>query len=335
MFMTQTRRRFLTAAALAGAASLARAPRLMAGEGNLETTTVRVVTGAGGICAAPQQVARELLRAEGFTDIHYGAEVRADVTEAVGGGAFDFSVNFASSLAAAIDRGVPVTVLAGVHIGCFGLFGNEGIRGIADLRGKSVAVGALRGPAHLFVAAMAAHVGIDRGKDINWVPSPGRKAMDLFAEGQADAFLGFPPQPQELRARQIGHLVVDSAVDRPWSQYFCCLLYGNRDYIRKYPVATKRVLRAVLKAADLCAAQPERVARQLVDDGHTEPYDRVLEVIRGLPYDKWREYDHEDTMRFYALRLHEAGLIKSSPQKIIAEGTDWHFLNELKRELKA
>ena len=262
MFMTQTRRRFLTAAALAGAASLARAPRLMAGEGNLETTTVRVVTGGGGICNAPQQVARELLRAEGFTDIHYGAEVRADVTEAVGGGAFDFSVNFASSLAAAIDRGVPVTVLAGVHIGCFGLFGNEGIRGIADLRGKSVAVGALRGPAHLFVAAMAAHVGIDRGKDINWVPSPGRKAMDLFAEGQADAFLGFPPQPQELRARQIGHLVVDSAVDRPWSQYFCCLLYGNTDYVRKHPVATKRVLRAVLKGADLCAAQPERVARQ-------------------------------------------------------------------------
>jgi NitT/TauT family transport system substrate-binding protein len=334
--MTQTRRRFLAAAALVGAASLARAPRLMAGEGNLETTTVRVVTGAGGICAAPQQVARELLRAEGFTDIHYGAQVRADMTEAVGGGAFDFSMNFASSLAAAIDRGVPVSVLAGIHIGCFGLFGHEGIRGIADLRGKSVAVGALRGPAHLFVAAMAAHVGVDPDKDINWVPAPpGAKAMDLFADGKTDAFLGLPPQPQELRARQIGHLVVDSAVDRPWSQYFCCLLYGNTDYVRKYPVATKRVLRAVLKAADLCAAQPERVARQLVDDGLTEPYDRVLEVIRGLPYDKWREYDHEDTMRFYALRLHEARLIKSSPQKIIVDGTDWRILNELKRELKA
>jgi NitT/TauT family transport system substrate-binding protein len=227
-------------------------------------------------------------------------------------------------------------VLAGVHIGCFGLFGHEGIRGIADLRGKSVAIGALRGPAHLFVGAMAANVGIDPDKDINWVPSPpGRKAMDLFVDGQADAFLGFPPQPQELRARHIGHIIVDSAVDRPWSQYFCCLLYGNSNYVQKYPVATKRVLRAVLKAADLCAAQPERVARQLVDDGLPEPYDRVLEVIRGLPYDKWREYDHEDTIRFYALCLHEAGLIKSSPQKIIADGTDWRFLNELKRELKA
>ena len=49
---------------------------------------------------------------------------------------------------------------------------------------------------------------------------------------------------------------------------------------------------------------------------------------------KWREYDPEDTIRFYALRLREAGMIKSSPNKIIAEGTDWRFFNELKRELK-
>ena len=40
-------------------------------------------------------------------------------------------------------------------------------------------------------------------------------------------------------------------------------------------------------------------------------------------------------MRFYALRLHELGMIKIEPQKIIAEGTDWRFFDELKRELKA
>jgi NitT/TauT family transport system substrate-binding protein len=33
--------------------------------------------------------------------------------------------------------------------------------------------------------------------------------------------------------------------------------------------------------------------------------------------------------------MHEAGFIKSSPQKVIADGTAWRFLNELKRELKA
>jgi hypothetical protein len=42
----------------------------------------------------------------------------------------------------------------------------------------------------------------------------------------------------------------------------------------------------------------------------------------------------EDSLRFYALRLHEVGMIKSSPNALLAEGTDWRFLNELKRELK-
>jgi NitT/TauT family transport system substrate-binding protein len=40
-------------------------------------------------------------------------------------------------------------------------------------------------------------------------------------------------------------------------------------------------------------------------------------------------------VRFYALRLQEAGLIKSNPNKIIAENTDWRFFNEVRRELKA
>jgi NitT/TauT family transport system substrate-binding protein len=71
-----------------------------------------------------------------------------------------------------------------------------------------------------------------------------------------------------------------------------------------------------------------------VDKSFTPRYDYALQTMKDVPYAKWREYDPEDTVRFYALRLHEAGMIKSTPQKIIAQGTDWRFLNELKRELK-
>jgi len=141
--------------------------------------------------------------------------------------------------------------------------------------------------------------------------------------------------PQELRARHIGQVVVNSAMDRPWSQYFCCMLAGHKEFVQKYPVATKRVLRAILKATDLCASEPTLAAQRLVDGRFAARYDYALQTIRDVPYDKWREYDAEDALRFYALRLHELGFIKSSPQKIIADGTDWRFLNELKRELKA
>jgi NitT/TauT family transport system substrate-binding protein len=111
------------------------------------------------------------------------------------------------------------------------------------------------------------------------------------------------------------------------------MVLANRGFARKYPVATKRALRAILKAADICAREPERAARLLVDKGYVKNYDHAFQVLKEIPYGRWREYDPEDTVRFHALRLHEVGMIKSSPQKIIAEGTDWRFLNEIKKAL--
>jgi len=94
-------------------------------------------------------------------------------------------------------------------------------------------------------------------------------------------------------------------------------------------------LRAFLKAADVCARDPKGAARLLVDRGFEPRYEVALEVLNELPYRRWREANPEDTLRFYALRLHEVGMIKSEPNKLIAQGTNWRFLNELKRELKA
>ena len=68
--------------------------------------------------------------------------------------------------------------------------------------------------------------------------------------------------------------------------------------------------------------------------GYTAHYAYALQALQEIPYGQWREYDSEDTVRFYALRLHEVGMIKSSLQKIIAQGTDWRFLTALKKELK-
>jgi NitT/TauT family transport system substrate-binding protein len=113
------------------------------------------------------------------------------------------------------------------------------------------------------------------------------------------------------------------------------MLTGNAGFVSQHPVVTKRVLRAILKAADLCVSEPELIARRILAGGFTDNYDFALETLRAIPYDKWREYDPADTVRFYALRLHEAGMIKSDPNTIIAKGTDWRFLNEVKRELKA
>jgi NitT/TauT family transport system substrate-binding protein len=233
-----------------------------------------------------------------------------------------------------IDAGKPLVVLAGVQPGCFELFGTERIRSVRDLKGKTVAVEGFTASAYTFIASMMTYVGLDPRKDVTWSVISPFEAKQLLAEGKIDAFLATPPDPQELRERGIGHVVVNSVTDRPWSQYFCCMVVCHREFARAHPVATKRALRAILKAADACASDPAPVARFLVDKGYADHYDYALQALREISYNKWREYDHEDTVRFYSLRLREAGIVKSSPNKILAQGTDWRFLNELKRELK-
>src|SRR6516162_5219735 len=315
MEIMQTRRRFLATLSLAGAAGLVRAPQSRAAEGTLETTSVRFMR-TPSLCHAPQFVAEELLRAEGFTDIQYiESKSTAEINEAVASGKVDFNTHFAPQWVSVIDGGGAVTVLTGVHVGCFELFGKEGIRSIGDLKGKTVGVAALGSSDHLFLSVMAAHIGLDPVNDIHWITSQSPTPAELFAEGKIDACLGLPPVPQDLRARHVGHVVVNSFIDRPWSQYFCCMLAGHRDYVRKYPVATKRVLRAILKAADLCATNPKQVAQRIVDEGFTARYDYALQTLREISYVKWREYDVEDTVRFYSLRLREAGMINSNPNK--------------------
>jgi NitT/TauT family transport system substrate-binding protein len=257
------------------------------------------------------------------------------ITNGLADGNLDIGLQFSGPLMIRVDTGSPIVVLSGAHVGCFELFGSDQVHAIRDLKGRTVAIQEQGGPEHVFFASMASYVGLNPSQDITWVALPAAQGKQLLAEGKVDAYLGFPPDPQELRAAKVGHSVVNSAVDRPWSQYFCCMVAANQAFVQQNPVAAKRALRAMLKAADICAAEPERTAQFLVDRGYATQYDYALQLMKELPYDKWREYDPEDTARFYALRLHEAGMVKSSPETIIQKGTNWRFFNELKQELKA
>ena len=322
----------LTLVATAGLLGLR--PEPVAAEPPPETTRIRLAHNPA-ICIAPYFVAKEFLPAEGFTDVQ---DVRTESTlsiKAVVAGEVDIGMNFSGPLITRVDAGDPLVILAGIHVGCFQLIGGERVRAIRDLKGKTVAIfNDLGGPEHVFLASMAAYVGLDPRTDIRWVTHPFEESTRLLAEGKVDAVLAFPPQAQELRARKVGQVVVNSTMDRPWSQYFCCMAYAHREFVRTHPVAIKRALRAFLKAAAVCSLEPERVARFLVDGGYTRTYEYALETMKDVEYNRWREYDAEDTIRFYALRLQEAGMIKATPQKIIAQGTDWRFLTELKKELK-
>lgn len=287
-------------------------------------------------CVAPMLLAEDLLRLEGFTQIEYVAAATETGPAIVASGGADLTMWDVGALFPLMDAAKPIAALAGIHAGCQELFATDRVESIRDLKGKRIAVSALGNGDHVFFASILAYVGIDAKKDVTWVS--GTKLVDsagLFIKGEVDAFMSFAPEAYEVRKNNIGHVILNTVSDRPWSQYFCCMISANRNFINNYPIATKRAMRAILKAADVCAHEPARVAQFLVDKGYETPFEIGLEVLKELPYRRWREANPEDTIRFHAMRLREVGMIKSTPQKLIAQGTDWRFLNELKKELKA
>jgi NitT/TauT family transport system substrate-binding protein len=178
---------------------------------------------------------------------------------------------------------------------------------------------------------MAAYVGLDPKTEINWAVNEKVSQTELFTAGEIDAFIGFPPDPRQACERKVGDLVVNTANDAPWSDYFCCMVTANADYVRTYPAATKRVLRAILKATDVCNKEPERAAQRLAEFGFS--LDCARSTLADTRYGVWRDYDPADSTRFYTLRLHELGMIKKTPNDVISGFTDWRFLEEVKREL--
>ena len=329
------RRRFLANTSALGVAAILGLPHPVAAEPPPETRKIRLVK-VPTICLAPEYLAEELLRLEGFTEVEYVELDSVGGSDMLFAGRADLTVASPWEVLPDVDADKPIVVLAGIHGGCYELFVTERIRTLRDLKGKRVAVSYIGSTDYLFISSLLAYIGQDPRKDIDWVPGKTFDGtMRLFTDGKADAILGFPPQPQELRARKVGRVILNTGKDRPWDQYYCCMIAARPDYVTKHPVATKRAVRAILKATDICANDPERAARYIVAKGYEPRYEVALEVFKSLSYTRWRTDNPEDSLLFYGVRLHEVGLIKTNPTKLVAKGTNWRFLNELKRELKA
>ena len=328
-----SRRRFLLDTCI-GAASFLAVPQMAIAEAPPETTRIRIHE-SPLTCIAPQIVALDLLHAEGFTDVQYvnfPKDTELWPPEDLLAGTVDITFSFTPHDIRFLDAGAPLVILGAAHTGCVELFARDDIRSTRDLKGKTVGIDAA--DTRTFISIFVAYVGLDPQKDINWVSISLADNVPLFAQGKIDAFMCSPPLSLEMRQKKLGHALVNTTTDKPWSQYSCCLIASTKRFVSRNPIATKRALRAILKSVDLCAQDPARVARFIANRG-LGSYDMTLQGLREVPYGKWREIDVADSLRFWAVRMHDVGAIKSSPQRIIAEGTDLRFLNELKRELKA
>src|SRR5205823_3693833 len=161
-----------------------------------------------------------MLRAEGFAEIGYvEAASAARTLEPLGLGAADFAISFALPEILEIEAGSSITILGGVHAGCYELFARNDITSVPQLKGRSVG---LETASPALLSLMAANVGLDPTNDFQWVTDRKLKPLELFAEGKIDAFLGFPPErcprPRSARSQDLSR----RAARCRWGRRGCC-----------------------------------------------------------------------------------------------------------------
>jgi NitT/TauT family transport system substrate-binding protein len=201
----QNRRHFLTtgismaAAGLAGAAALTGTQRSLAEEAPPETTALRLAQ-QPATCLAPLYILDELLHDEGFANVRYVTDAPSRTgSESIARGDVDFGQDLSPYAIVSIDAGGPIVMLAGVHSGCIELFARESIRGVIDLKGGKVGVPTDRYKQQILVSIIAAGVGLNPAKDIDWVVYGSRDPKELFDKGEIDAFLTVPGRKSCMR----------------------------------------------------------------------------------------------------------------------------------------
>lgn len=301
-----------------------------------ETTSIGLFSVPNVQCFAALYTAEPFLREEGFTDIRYPKYAPKDFLAAMKAGQIDFGMGYAAAWIPMIETGSPLVMLGGVHVGCWQIFGTGDIKTLRDLKGKTVSIISPQFTDGLFMAMTLNDVGLDINKDVkvvNYLPAENAR---ILSSGEVDAVVAFPPITKDLRVKGIGRVVLNSMVDPPWSNYYCCTAVTTREWMEKHPVATKRALRAIVKGANVIAKDPEGSARFMVDRGYSENFDYTCDILKEIPYTNiWRDFDAVDSVRFYALRMKQAGLIKSTPEEILERGTDFRYLTQLRKELQS
>jgi NitT/TauT family transport system substrate-binding protein len=299
-----------------------------------ETTTLRLPPGAAA-CDPAFWLVDDFLREEGFTDLPRAKPGQGNLLLR---GEIDVNVAYANFVATTIDAGQPMLAVGGMHPGCLQLWARKEIGGMRDLRGKTTVVAA-RATSDLFytfLVSLMTSVGVDPN-EVKWIEDPDYTNA-YFLDGKVDLFLSATTAGHFIAAspKNPGRVILDTAMDKPWSNNYCCLLVTNRDWAQRNPVAVKRMTRAFMRANDLGANDLASAARVAIDKKVFPAiitYDVLYGFLKDMSYD-WREYDPDESLRFYALRLADGKLVKKTPQQIINDGTDLAYFRQLRKELK-
>ncbi len=219
---------------------------------------------AGAVCLAPLPVAIdhgifqkhnldvELVNYSGSTD---------QLLEAIATGKSDAGLGMALRWLKPLEQGFDVKIAAGTHGGCLRVLShvNSGVDKLADLKGKTVAVGDLTSPEKNFFSIQLAKQGIDPNTDVDWRAYPGNLLQLAVQKGEVQAFLASDPIAY-LWLKDKDYKEVASNLDGEYRDKTCCIVGLRGSLVRDEPQVARALTQALLDAAMFTSQNPEKAA---------------------------------------------------------------------------
>ncbi|CAI3930402.1 ABC transporter substrate-binding protein [Commensalibacter papalotli (ex Botero et al. 2024)] len=148
-----------------------------------------------------------------------------------------------------LQQGFDVKLVAGLHSGCLHLLApqNGTIQTLADLKGKTIGVGDIGGPAKNFFSIRFKEIGIDPEKDVNWRQFP-EDMLPLALKRGAIQAAGLDDPLAYLFQTKNQLITVDSNMEGKWQHVACCVVGLRGSLIRKEPMVAKAITQAILEA---------------------------------------------------------------------------------------
>ena len=275
--------------------------------------TVRFLTAKPGWQAIGVWYAKDLgLFAKHHVDIkHTSLDSSPSVMEAFVSGQADMAVANVGTSVNAFFRGVPLRILDGTPASDYPLMTTiSTINGIADLKGKKIAVWSIPSDATLAFDTIAKKQGLTAGSDFTYVRVPAQNVCDTMKRGQADAGIVFEPYASACLLNGAKRIAPSGTISfDPPKLVSSSVVIVNSAFLEKNPQAVKAVLLALDESVSWAAKNKDQAVQSLAKYSG-EPSNAIALSYDSANFNTKIDRGYHDLL---LQRYREAGLIQRAP----------------------
>ncbi|MBP5246870.1 MAG: ABC transporter substrate-binding protein [Fibrobacter sp.] len=232
----------------------------------------------------------------------------------------------------AIENGVDIKIVDGIHIGCIKVLVKKGssIAKASDLKGKKIAVDEIGGTPHQAVSLWLSVGGVStkpEDGEVQFLPyADGNLALEALEQGQIDAAAIWDPLATSYEKSGKADVIMDVATDPVFDGRYCCFIYVSAKILHENPEKIAALLRAIHKAEAWIADHPEEAVDITAEGKYSEIEDKALavELVKAYVYTSQEQQkklgrDVKSDLRYFSEKLHQIGYLTKEPDQFVKD----------------